>query len=175
MTHCRRRTDADLLRWIDYEIYLYDRAGHGFSSHIPKGFEYSIAQNLQDLRAVIQSRDLLCIRSSSPSFVSSGLDQREADHHWTQLRSHAWPGGTMVLSCLLIRALPSSVCCSTPPAIRPMCYAWLHLMLCPQQKFRRMDFGTSVGLVSMQAWISIIDHRSRLRKMSSSTKHWNCT
>ncbi|CAF0801055.1 unnamed protein product [Rotaria sp. Silwood1] len=39
----------------NYEIYLYDRAGHGFSSHIPKGFDYSIAHNLQDLRTVIQS------------------------------------------------------------------------------------------------------------------------
>ena len=41
--------------WVEYEIYLYDRAGHGFSSHIPKGLEYSNAHNLQDLRTVVQS------------------------------------------------------------------------------------------------------------------------
>jgi hypothetical protein len=40
---------------IDYEIYLYDRAGHGFSSHIPKGFDYSQAHNIMELRVVIQS------------------------------------------------------------------------------------------------------------------------
>ena len=40
---------------IDYEIYLYDRAGHGFSSHLPKGFEYSRAHDLHDLRHIIQS------------------------------------------------------------------------------------------------------------------------
>ncbi|CAF4193633.1 unnamed protein product [Rotaria sp. Silwood2] len=39
----------------NYEICLYDRAGHGFSSHIPKGFDYSNAHNLQDLRTIIQS------------------------------------------------------------------------------------------------------------------------
>ncbi len=44
--------------FIDYEIYLYDRAGHGFSSHIPKGFEYSAAHNLQDLRTILQSSSL---------------------------------------------------------------------------------------------------------------------
>ncbi|UJR15472.1 hypothetical protein I4U23_002415 [Adineta vaga] len=38
----------------NYEIYLYDRAGHGFSSHIPKGFDYSQAHNLQDIRTIIQ-------------------------------------------------------------------------------------------------------------------------
>ncbi len=43
------------LSLIDYEIYLYDRAGHGFSSHIPKGFEYSAAHNVQDFRTVVQS------------------------------------------------------------------------------------------------------------------------
>ncbi len=43
------------LSLVDYEIYLYDRAGHGFSSHIPKGFEYSAAHNVQDFRTVVQS------------------------------------------------------------------------------------------------------------------------
>jgi len=42
-------------RHPDYEIYIYDRGGHGFSSHLPKGFEYSGAQNLQDLRTIIQT------------------------------------------------------------------------------------------------------------------------
>ncbi|CAF1069526.1 unnamed protein product [Adineta steineri] len=42
-------------RHPNYEIYLYDRAGHGFSSHIPKGFEYSGTHNTQDLRTVILS------------------------------------------------------------------------------------------------------------------------
>ena len=40
---------------IDYEIYLYDRVGHGFSSHLPKGSDYSMAYNLRDLRTVAQS------------------------------------------------------------------------------------------------------------------------
>ncbi len=40
---------------IDYEIYLYDRAGHGFSSHIPKGFDYADVHNLRDLRTVVRS------------------------------------------------------------------------------------------------------------------------
>ena len=40
--------------FVDYEIYLYDRAGHGFSSHIPKGFDYTMVENIQDLRTVIQ-------------------------------------------------------------------------------------------------------------------------
>ncbi|CAF1045606.1 unnamed protein product [Rotaria sordida] len=39
----------------NYEICLYDGAGHGFSSHIPKGIDYSVVRNLQDLRTVIQS------------------------------------------------------------------------------------------------------------------------
>ncbi|CAF4589024.1 unnamed protein product [Rotaria sp. Silwood1] len=39
----------------NYEIYLYDRAGHGFSSHLPKGFDYSNAHNLHDLRIVVQA------------------------------------------------------------------------------------------------------------------------
>ncbi|CAF0933119.1 unnamed protein product [Rotaria sordida] len=39
----------------NYEIYLYDRAGHGFSSHLPKGFDYSHAHNLEDLRIVVQA------------------------------------------------------------------------------------------------------------------------
>ncbi|CAF0998285.1 unnamed protein product [Adineta steineri] len=42
-------------RHPNYEIYLYDRAGHGFSSHIPKGLEYSSAHHVQDLRIVIQN------------------------------------------------------------------------------------------------------------------------
>ena len=41
---------------IDYEIYLFDRAGHGFSSHLPRGFNYLMQHNLQDLRTVIQSQ-----------------------------------------------------------------------------------------------------------------------
>lgn len=40
---------------IDYEIYLFDRAGHGFSSHLPKGSDYSFGYNLRDLRIVTQS------------------------------------------------------------------------------------------------------------------------
>jgi hypothetical protein len=40
---------------IDYEIYLFDRAGHGFSSHVPRGFDYSMQHHLQDFRTVIQS------------------------------------------------------------------------------------------------------------------------
>ena len=40
---------------IDYEIYLYDRAGHGFSSHLPKGMDYSYGYNLRDLRIITQS------------------------------------------------------------------------------------------------------------------------
>ncbi|UJR15471.1 hypothetical protein I4U23_002414 [Adineta vaga] len=44
-----------LHRHPNYEIYLYDRAGHGFSSHLPKGFDYSAIQNAQDLRTVVQS------------------------------------------------------------------------------------------------------------------------
>ncbi|CAF1081492.1 unnamed protein product [Adineta ricciae] len=47
-------TEELLNRHPDYEFYLYDRAGHGFSSHIPKGLDYSQAHNLQDLRAIIQ-------------------------------------------------------------------------------------------------------------------------
>lgn len=43
---------------IDYEIYAYDRAGHGYSSHLPKGFDYSPTQNLQDLRTVLQGSSL---------------------------------------------------------------------------------------------------------------------
>ncbi|CAF3911123.1 unnamed protein product [Adineta steineri] len=42
-------------RHPNYEIYLYDRAGHGFSSHLPKGVDYSPTQNMQDLRTVILS------------------------------------------------------------------------------------------------------------------------
>ncbi len=44
-----------LLSLVDYEIYLYDRAGHGFSSHLPKGFDCSDSHNQQDLRNIIQS------------------------------------------------------------------------------------------------------------------------
>ncbi|CAF2523118.1 unnamed protein product [Rotaria sp. Silwood2] len=42
-------------RHPNYEIYLFDRAGHGFSSHLPKGFDYSNAHNLQDLRTVVRA------------------------------------------------------------------------------------------------------------------------
>jgi pimeloyl-ACP methyl ester carboxylesterase len=42
-------------RHPNYEIYLYDRAGHGFSSHLPKGCDYSMDSNLRDLRIIIQS------------------------------------------------------------------------------------------------------------------------
>ncbi|CAF0878520.1 unnamed protein product [Rotaria sordida] len=41
-------------RHPNYEIYLYDRAGHGFSSHLPKGSDYSHAYSLRDLRTVVQ-------------------------------------------------------------------------------------------------------------------------
>ncbi|CAM4923804.1 unnamed protein product [Rotaria socialis] len=37
----------------NYEIFAYDRAGHGFSSHLPKGCEYSMAGVIEDLRTVI--------------------------------------------------------------------------------------------------------------------------
>ncbi|CAF3535952.1 unnamed protein product [Rotaria socialis] len=37
----------------NYEILLYDRAGHGFSSHLPKGCEYSMAHVVQDLHCVV--------------------------------------------------------------------------------------------------------------------------
>ncbi|CAF1619901.1 unnamed protein product [Rotaria magnacalcarata] len=37
----------------NYEMFAYDRAGHGFSSHLPKGCEYSMASVIQDLRTVI--------------------------------------------------------------------------------------------------------------------------
>ena len=40
---------------VEYEIYLYDRAGHGFSSHLPRGSEYSHGFNLRDLRTVAHS------------------------------------------------------------------------------------------------------------------------
>lgn len=40
---------------IDYEIYLYDRPGHGFSSHLPKGSDYSFSYNLRDLRTITRS------------------------------------------------------------------------------------------------------------------------
>ncbi|CAF3625067.1 unnamed protein product [Rotaria socialis] len=39
----------------NYEIYLYDRAGHGFSSHLHKGSDYSYAYNLRDLRTVTRT------------------------------------------------------------------------------------------------------------------------
>ena len=39
---------------IDYDIYLYDRAGHGFSSHFPRGSDNSHACNLRDLRTVVR-------------------------------------------------------------------------------------------------------------------------
>ncbi|CAF0801073.1 unnamed protein product [Rotaria sp. Silwood1] len=39
----------------NYEIYLYDRSGHGFSSHLPKGSDYSYAYGLRDLRIVAQT------------------------------------------------------------------------------------------------------------------------
>lgn len=40
---------------LDYEIYLYDRSGHGFSSHMPKGSDYSLGANLRDLRIITQT------------------------------------------------------------------------------------------------------------------------
>ncbi|CAF4452760.1 unnamed protein product [Rotaria sp. Silwood2] len=42
-------------RHSNYEIYLYDRSGHGFSSHLPKGSDYSYAYGLRDLRIVAQA------------------------------------------------------------------------------------------------------------------------
>ena len=51
---CDRKTSHRLL--LDYEILLYDRAGHGFSSHLPKGSDYSYSSNLQDLRTIIRSK-----------------------------------------------------------------------------------------------------------------------
>lgn len=44
-----------LIAFLDYEIYLYDQAGHGFSSHVPRGFEDSDAHKHQDLRTILQS------------------------------------------------------------------------------------------------------------------------
>jgi hypothetical protein len=41
---------------LDFEIYLYDRAGHGFSSHLPVGSDYSYAYNLRDLRSITQCK-----------------------------------------------------------------------------------------------------------------------
>ncbi|CAF1466097.1 unnamed protein product [Rotaria magnacalcarata] len=38
-----------------YEIYLYDRAGHGFSNHLPKGSDYSYGCGLEDVREVIKT------------------------------------------------------------------------------------------------------------------------
>ncbi|UJR15470.1 hypothetical protein I4U23_002413 [Adineta vaga] len=39
----------------NYEICLYDRVGHGFSDHLPRGTDYSFASNLLDLRTVIKT------------------------------------------------------------------------------------------------------------------------
>jgi pimeloyl-ACP methyl ester carboxylesterase len=48
---------------VDYEIYLYDRAGHGFSSHLPKGVDCSDYHNHQDLRNIIQSTSFIFSQS----------------------------------------------------------------------------------------------------------------
>lgn len=48
-----------IIMFLDYEIFLYDRAGHGFSGHLPKGCDYSYASNLQDLRTITQSKSSL--------------------------------------------------------------------------------------------------------------------
>jgi hypothetical protein len=53
---------------IDYEIYLYDRAGHGFSSHLPKGVDCSDYHNHQDLRNIIQSTSFT-FSQSQPHFL----------------------------------------------------------------------------------------------------------
>ena len=40
---------------VGFEICLYDRAGHGFSSHLPKGSDYAYGSHLRDLRTVTQT------------------------------------------------------------------------------------------------------------------------
>ncbi|CAF1431968.1 unnamed protein product, partial [Didymodactylos carnosus] len=46
---------VEKLKKQNYEICLYDRAGHGYSSHLPKAIEYDIGNNMRDLRTVVQN------------------------------------------------------------------------------------------------------------------------
>ena len=57
---------------------LYDRAGHGFSGHLPKGTDYSYASNLRDLRIVTQSQfHSYSLQSSLFLFVALGWNKEK--------------------------------------------------------------------------------------------------
>ena len=92
-----RRTHPDLLQWVDYEICLYDRAGHGFSNHLPKGSDYSYACNLRDLRTITQGKfdtqSLADVTVVVPPRHSSRLDGRQMFSHRSQLWCTACHGG----------------------------------------------------------------------------------
>lgn len=70
------------------QVLLYDRAGHGFSSHLAKCSSYSQASNLVDLRSIVlrkENRKLFFFVGFS-SIFRTRLESRENFNHRSQFR-----------------------------------------------------------------------------------------
>lgn len=140
----------------DYEIYLYDRAGHGFSSHLPKGSDYSNAHNLQDLRQVIQSRWLLFLLEClfTDWLIARFLLALGWKDDKLSIIGHSYGAMLgMVVSGKSIWLVKKSsfISISMLPVIRLKCRAWWQLM----HWFELMFPWTSSGKRSELGWIPI--------------------